>query len=89
MFDIENDEYIQEISILRGEEEEDYESENNFKDKDMTNNILEKNGLLTGKVNEQVMNIIIKILQKLGFNFFQVRYFKDLLYNIKKNCSKN
>ena len=70
MFDIENDEDIQDISILREEEEEDYESENNFKVKDMTNNILEKNELLTGKVNEQVMNIIIKILQKLGFNFF-------------------
>ena len=70
MFDIENDEDIQDISILRGEEEDGYESENNFKVKDMTNNILEKNELLTGKVNEQVMNIIIKILQKLGFNFF-------------------
>ena len=70
MFDIENDEDIQDISILRREKEEDYDSENNFKVKDMTNNILEKNEFLTGKVNEQEMNIIIKILQKLGFNFF-------------------
>ena len=90
MFDIENDEDIQDISILRREKEEDYDSENNFKVKDMTNNILKKNEFLTGKVNEQVMTIIIKMLQKLGFNFFQVRYFKDLLYNIKmiKTASK-
>ena len=63
MFDIENDEDIQDISILREEEEEDYESENNFKVKDMTNNILEKNELLTGKVNEQVINKIIKFFK--------------------------
>ena len=60
MFDIENDEDIQDISILRREKEEDYDSENSFKVKDITNNILEKNEFFTGKVNEQIMNIIIK-----------------------------
>ena len=37
MFDIENDEDIQDISILRREKEEDYDSENNFKVKDIMN----------------------------------------------------
>ena len=56
MFDIENDEDIQDISILRGEEEEDYDSENNFKVKDITNNILEKNEFFTLKIYYIILN---------------------------------
>ena len=67
MSDNENEDYIQDVGIL-AQEEDEYESEKNYIVKDMKNNIIEKNGLLTGKDNEKVMNIIIENIEKFGFN---------------------
>ena len=67
MSDSENEEDIQNIDIL-GQEEAEFESEDNFEIREMTNNILEKNDFFIEKGNDKVMNEIIKFHEKLGFN---------------------
>ena len=81
MSDSENEEDIQNIDIL-GQEEAEFESEDNFEIREMTNNILEKNDFFIEKGNDKVMNEIIKFHEKLGFNDDELFLLLSLFLNL-------
>ena len=68
MSDNENEDDIQEIGFLEEEENEEFESEDNFSITNVKNNILEKNEFYTENGNEQIMKKIIKLHENLGIN---------------------
>ena len=64
MSDSENDDR----GILNEEEEDEFDSEDNFLVQDIKNNILEKNQFNTEKEDDPIMSEIIIIHRNYGFN---------------------
>ena len=68
MSDSENDDRFKEVRILNEEEEDEFDSEDNFLVQDIKNNILEKNQFNTEKEDDPIMSEIIIIHRNYGFN---------------------
>ena len=68
MSDSENDDRFKEVGILNEEEEDEFDSEDNFLVQDIKNNILEKNQFNTEKEDDPIMSEIIIIHRNYGFN---------------------
>ena len=69
MSDSENDDRFKEVGILNEEEEDEFDSEDNFLVQDIKNNILEKNQFNTEKEDDPIMSEIIIRHRNYGFNF--------------------